>query len=171
MELKQFFNESLELLKTSLNAILVLIYGVFISLDIDIDVVKTLMLLIIIDTFLGVAKTVYFQLQNIEKIEFSTKRLLLGMISKPAIIIIPVTLALMGKGLHYDFIVFVETSMDVLIISEGISIFSHLIAIRTKKPVKSFDVITKILIAIRKGLISLFHIIINGIASESKNEK
>ena len=46
--------------------------------------------------------------------------------------------------------------MDLLIVSDGISIFSNVIAIRTKKEVKNFDALTKLLKTIRSSLIKLF---------------
>jgi hypothetical protein len=46
--------------------------------------------------------------------------------------------------------------MDLLIVSDGISIISNIIAIKTKKEVENFDAMTLILKSIRNRLIQLF---------------
>jgi len=62
----------------------------------------------------------------------------------------------MSKGLNYNFKWFVTIVMDLLIVSDGISIFSNAIAIKTKQEVENFDALTKVLKAIRNALIQLF---------------
>jgi hypothetical protein len=46
--------------------------------------------------------------------------------------------------------------MDLLIVSDSISIISNIIAIKTKKEVENFDAMTLILKSIRDRLIQLF---------------
>ena len=70
--------------------------------------------------------------------------------------LIPTALALMSKGLNYNFKWFVTVVMDLLIVSDGISIISNIIAIKTKKEVENFDAMTLILKSIRNRLIQLF---------------
>ncbi|GGG28904.1 hypothetical protein GCM10011344_32170 [Dokdonia pacifica] len=132
------------------NELKILIYTFFVYIDIDVELLKVLFCLILIDTFLGIVKT--FVLEE----AFSFKKLILGLVSKIAVLLIPMSLALMGKGLNYDFNWFVTLVMDLLIVSDGISIFSNVIAIRTKKEVKNFDALTKLLKTIRSSLIKLF---------------
>ena len=62
----------------------------------------------------------------------------------------------MSKGLNYNFRWFVTIVVNVMIVSDGISIFSNAIAIKTKQPIANYDVITELLKAIRTGLINLF---------------
>lgn len=62
----------------------------------------------------------------------------------------------MSKGLNYNFKWFVTVVMDLLIVSDGISIISNIIAIKTKKEVENFDAMTLILKSIRNRLIQLF---------------
>ncbi|WP_299683452.1 phage holin family protein [uncultured Dokdonia sp.] len=132
------------------NELKILIYSFFVYIDIDVELLKVLFCLILIDTFLGVVKV--FMLEE----AFSFKKLILGLVSKIAVLLIPMSLALMGKGLNYDFNWFVTLVMDLLIVSDGISIFSNVIAIRTKKEVKNFDALTKLLKTVRSSLIKLF---------------
>ncbi|CAH0336137.1 hypothetical protein FVB9288_01811 [Flavobacterium sp. CECT 9288] len=133
-----------------LNEIKLLLYGIFMYLDMDTGIVKVLFYLMVMDTFLGVIKTIVLNDQ------FSFKKLVLGFVSKLAVLLIPTALALMSKGLNYNFKWFVTIVMDLLIVSDGISIISNIIAIKTKKEVENFDAMTLTLKAIRTGLIQLF---------------
>jgi len=132
------------------NELKLLLYGVFVYLEMDIEIVKVLFYLMVIDTILGVVKTIVL------KKAFSFKVLALGFVSKLAVLLIPMALALMSKGLNYNFKWFVTIVMDLLIVSDGISIFSNAIAIKTKKEVENFDALTTVLKAIRNALIQLF---------------
>lgn len=139
------------------NELKLLLYGFFIYIDLDIEIVKILCALMVIDTVLGVTKTIV--LNN----KFSFKTMALGFVSKLAVLLIPMALALMSKGLNYNFKWFVTIVIDLLIVSDGISIFSNVIAIKTKKEVENFDALTRILKAIREGLIKLFKRFLNTI--------
>ena len=132
------------------NELKLLLYGIFMYLEMDTGIVKVLFYLMIMDTFLGIIKTIV--LTNV----FSFKKLVLGFVSKLAVLLIPTALALMSKGLNYNFNWFVTAVMDLLIVSDGISIISNTIAIKTKKEVENFDAMTLILKSIRNRLIQLF---------------
>lgn len=132
------------------NELKLLLYGIFIYLEMDAEIVKVLFYLMVLDTFLGIVKTIV--LNN----SFSFKKLALGFVSKLAVLLIPTALALMSKGLNYNFKWFVTIVMDLLIVSDGISIISNIIAIKTKKEVENFDAMTLILKSIRNRLIQLF---------------
>ena len=132
------------------NELKLLLYGIFIYLEMDTGIVKVLFYLMIMDTFLGVIKTIVLNKH------FTFKKLAVGFVSKLAVLLIPTALALMSKGLNYNFKWFVTVVMDLLIVSDGISIISNIIAIKTKKEVENFDAITLILNSIRSRLIQLF---------------
>lgn len=132
------------------NELKLVLYGIFVYLEMDAEIVKVLFYLMVLDTFLGVVKTIV--LNN----PFSFKKLALGFVSKLAVLLIPTALALMSKGLNYNFKWFVTIVMDLLIVSDGISIISNIIAIKTKKEVENFDAMTLILKSIRNRLIQLF---------------
>ena len=145
--------------------LMIVVYAAFAYIDINIDVVKVLFYLMLIDTFSGSAKAI------ILGHTYKFKLLLIGIVSKITILLIPITLGLMGKGMHYDFKWFIDLVIDLLIVSEGISIITNLIQIRTKKELDNYDFVTKVLKAIRKGLIKLFNGFIKGIdRDENKNE-
>ena len=131
------------------NELKLLLYAIVIYLEMDTGIVKVLFYLMVMDTFLGIIKTIV--LNN----KFSFKKLALGFVSKLAVLLIPTALALMSKGLDYDFNWFVTIVMDLLIVSDGISIISNIIAIKTKKEVENFDAMTLILKSIRNRLIQL----------------
>lgn len=132
----------------------------FMWLEIDINVVKVLFYLMVIDTVLGIIKT--FRLNQ----KFSFKRLSIGFVSKLSVLLIPMTVALIGKGLSYDFRWFVTAIMNILIVSDGISIFSNAIAIRNKKEVENIDIITALLNTIRLNLLKLASNIFKDIESK-----
>lgn len=132
-----------------LNELKLLLYAIFIYLEIDTGIVKVLFYLMVMDTFLGIIKTIV--LNN----KFSFKKLAVGFVSKLAVLVIPTALALMSKGLDYEFNWCVTIVMDLLIVSDGISIISNIIAIKTKKEVENFDAMTLILKSIRNRLIQL----------------
>lgn len=122
------------------------IYGIFIYLNIPIDAVKVLVIMIAIDTVLGLIKAVKL------KSTITFRKLMCGMVSKVTLLTFPMILALMGKGLDYDLTSFPVIIMDILIISEGFSAFGNIQAIRTGKPVESMDIVSTLIKAIRVGL-------------------
>lgn len=142
------------------------IYAVFTYLNLDFDVVQILGYLMIIDTFLGSVKAI-----SIDKIDFRFRVLLVGFVSKGGILLLPFTLALVAKGLSYDFNWFLVTVLDILIVSEAISIIGNTIAIKTKKPIKNFDAVTVLLKAIRNSLISLFNRFIKKLENPKDEEE
>ena len=146
------------------NEIKLLVYGMFIYLEMEIEIVKILFFLMVIDTVLGIVKTIVLNKK------FSFKTLALGFVSKLAVLLIPMALALMSKGLNYDFKWFVTLVMDLLIVSDGISIFSNAIAIKSKKEVENFDAITQILRATRMALIALFKKFLNNLDTAESGE-
>ena len=146
------------------NEIKLLVYGMFIYLEMEIEIVKILFFLMVIDTVLGIVKTIVLNKK------FSFKTLALGFVSKLAVLLIPMALALMSKGLNYDFKWFVTLVMDLLIVSDGISIFSNAIAIKSKKEVENFDAITQLLRATRMALIALFKKFLNNLDTTESGE-
>lgn len=131
------------------NEIKVAIYSAFVFLNIDTDVVKILMLLMAFDTGFGIWKSI------IMKKEVKIKILLEGVVSKAMILLIPMVLALVSKGLGYDFKILPDTVLKILVVAEGFSIFTSWYVIRTKKEPESIDIITMLISSIRKGLMSI----------------
>jgi toxin secretion/phage lysis holin len=141
------------------------IYGLFVFLDMDVDVVKILAILMGIDTFLGMVKAIRLN----KKISFNV--LLLGMISKLSILILPMILALIAKALHFDFTWFVSAVLNILVLSEGISAITNILSIRQKKEIKNEDFITKLLYAIRSAYGTLIDRAFKAINPEDKENE
>lgn len=126
-----------------------MICTMFAFLNIDADIVKILMLLMFLDTVFGITKSIVLKKDVTKGILF------LGLLVKMVILLIPMVLALVGKGLKYDFTPIVDAVLRVLVASEGLSIFTSMYVIKTKKDVKNFDIITLLLSSIRKALFNL----------------
>lgn len=126
------------------------LYGAFIFLSIDVNVVSLLAILMTLDTFLGVVKT--FALGN----NFSFKKLIFGMTTKVSVLIVPMILALTAKALSFDFTWFVNAVLDILVVAEALSAITNVISIKEKKELENTDFITKILKKVRNGLAGVF---------------
>lgn len=126
-------------------------YGMFAYLNINTDVVFVLFVLTFLDMFLGVVKALRLGRR------FKFKKLLWGLVTKLSVLIIPVILAFMGKGLDYDFTWFVTAILNILVLSEGFSCISNIISIKDKKEVNNEDYITLLLKKIRGGLARLIN--------------
>lgn len=110
------------------------------------DVVKVLFILMVLDSILGIIKAL--RLGN----KFSFKVLLWGVITKLAILIIPMVLALMAKSLSFDFKYFVVAVLNIIIVSEGISCITNILSIKTKKQIENTDYITMLLETLKRIL-------------------
>ena len=123
------------------------IYTAFIFLNIDLDIVKILTILMCLDTIFGITKSLVLG----DKVSF--KILFFGLSTKMLVLLIPMTLALIGKALKgYDFTPIVNIVLKVLVVAEGISIFTSMYSIKTKQKVENIDFISMLLNSIRKGL-------------------
>jgi len=134
-----------------------LIYGAFIALEIDVNVVMVLAYLMLADTIVGLIKAGRLE-QTI-----SFKKLIWGMITKVSVLIVPMVLALVAKGLSFDFKWFVNAVLDILVVAEGFSVISNVIAIKEKKEVENSDIITKLLNAVRNGMARIINGLMNTI--------
>lgn len=126
------------------NELKIAIYGVFVYLNIDIKTTKVLMALMFIDTFSGLIKS------SVLHHKISLKKLINGILTKFLLILVPMVLALVGKGVHFDFTWAVTTVMSLMIVSEGLSIITNFLSAKTKKNIEQDDFITKLLMNIRK---------------------
>lgn len=126
------------------------IYTLFVSLNVDIDVVKILSILMITDTILGVIKSMY-----VSKLNFYFKILLWGIVTKCTVLTIPMILALSAKGLGYNFTWIVDAVLKIIIVSETISSITNILAIKEKRNIKNTDYISKMLHLIRDFFINL----------------
>lgn len=128
------------------------IYTAFVFLNIDVDIVKILIALMFLDTCFGIWKAIVLN----NKVKFKT--LYFGLTTKTLVLLIPMTLALVGKGLKtYDFTPLVDITLKILVVSEGFSIFTSMYVIKIKKEVENVDLISMLLSSIRKGLLKLIN--------------
>jgi len=134
-----------------INEIKTAIYSAFIFLNIDTDVVQVLCWLMFIDTFSGIIKS--FVLGK----SFDFKVLFFGICSKLLILLIPMVIALVGKGISktYDFTSILDAVLKVLVVSEGLSIITNFYVVKTGKDIKNFDVVTLLLSSIRKWMLKI----------------
>tara|TARA_R110000744_G_scaffold58161_2_gene121428 strand:+ start:194 stop:550 length:357 start_codon:yes stop_codon:yes gene_type:complete len=102
------------------------------------------MVLMCIDTLLGAVKAVRLG----QKFNFRT--MLIGYMMKLCFLIIPLTVALMGKALGYDFHHPVSITLSILSISEMYSILGNIYAAKNKVDIDKLDVVSRLLIALRK---------------------
>jgi hypothetical protein len=114
-----------------------LIYGAILFLQIEIDVALILISLMCLDTLFGMIKATL-----IETLTFSWKALFKGLCVKLIILLIPMTVALVAKGLGMsDFKILVAVVMKALVISEGSSIWNSFLSIKKGEEIKQTDMV------------------------------
>lgn len=127
-----------------------LFYIVFLYLNIDVDVFNILVLFMALDTVSGVIKVMRLNYR-----EFSFGALLWGLVSKMGILIIPLVVALLLKGIGQDMAIGVMLIVKILIVAEFISIISNIYTIKTKVKVKDIDIFTMVFKFLRNGAYEL----------------
>jgi len=120
-------------------------YGVFVYLDVPLDIFNILVSFILLDTIFGILKA-YRLGQNVRM-----KLLLWGLCLKISILLLPLIVALLAKGVRLDFVLFIDIVIRILILSEAYSVFGNIYAIKNKKELKKIDVISMFLIAFRRA--------------------
>lgn len=121
-----------------------LLYAGFVYLNIDMNVFFILIIFMGIDTVTGVIKTFRLNYRS-----FTFGILLWGIVSKLGILIIPLLVALLSKGIGQDMIFGVTLIVKILIVSEFISSLGNCYTIKTKKIVKDIDIFTMLFNFIR----------------------
>ncbi len=120
------------------------LYGAFAYLDIPIEIFTILITFIGLDTFLGALASI-----RMGK-EFKFKLLLWGFCLKISILIIPLIVALLAKGLEMDFVYLVVLTIKILTVAEFYSCAGNIYTIKNKKRVNKMDVVSMLLISFRK---------------------
>ena len=143
-------------LKEYIEPIKIFLYGLFATLNIDIDIVQVIMWLMIIDTTTGIVKAI-----KINKINFTFKSFYTGIMTKFIILMIPMTLAVMALGLGYNFRWAVDAVLRLIILSEGISIFTNALCIKDNRLYENKDYLSLLLHWIRNKLTKLFEDTLN----------
>ena len=115
------------------------------------QIVNILTILIFLDILTGITKS--YRLYGGTSIR--SGRLSGGILSKLVVILIPLILALAGKGIGIDLTELVKGSFGTLILAETYSNFSNINQIRTGVAEKEFDVVSKLLEQIKKIILAL----------------
>ncbi len=124
-------------------------YIIFAYLNLEHEVFGILMILMLIDSCLGALKAVRVGLK------FRFKTLLWGITMKLIFLLIPVVLALTAKSLGYDFTIAIQIVLSILTVSEVYSIMGNIYMAKNKVIIEKVDVISSMIIAIRKALARL----------------
>ena len=119
------------------------LYGAFAYLDVPIEIFTILITFIGFDTFLGA-------LASIRMGKEFNKILLWGFCLKIGILILPLIVALLAKGLEMDFKFLVVLTIKILTVAEFYSCAGNIYTIKNKKRVNKIDVISMMLISFRK---------------------
>lgn len=123
------------------------LYGFFAWLGISVEAFGILIILMCIDSGVGVIKAL-----RLGK-EFSFSKLLWGFILKLCFLVIPLVVALLGKSLGYDSATMVvNLVVSILSVSEGYSIFGNLYSAKNRVEVKKVDVVSMLLKSLRVAL-------------------
>jgi len=85
----------------------------------------------------------------------TSKRMTSGVVSKLVILLIPFIIAMTGKGIGVDFMVYVQWSLVILILSEAYSNAGNIQTYRTGKKVLEVDAVSLLLSKIRKIFYSI----------------
>ena len=136
-------------------------YGFFTWLGIEMDVFKILLLLMSIDSVVGAIKAV--RLGGKFKFRFLT----MGIVLKLCFLVIPLVIALLGKGIGSDFSLGVDFVMKILIVSEGYSILGNIYSAKNKVKIESLDVISMLLNSLRKRLKTLLNKLLSSVTEET----
>ena len=127
-------------MKNYINEIKVFLYGVFISLNIDINIAKILVILMTIDLAFGMVKAIH-----LSDMRFSFKILFKGICLKMLVLLLPMVTALTAKGLGFEeFEFMISLVMKLFIIAETISIYNSFLSIKKGKEIKQNDLIAEI---------------------------
>jgi hypothetical protein len=129
-----------------------LIYGAILFLQIEIDVALILITLMCLDSVFGMTKAIL-----IDTLTFSWKELFKGICIKLVILLIPMTVALVAKGLGMnEFKILVGVVMKALIIAEGSSIWNSFLSIKKGEDIKQTDLVAVLIERISKYFKDLF---------------
>lgn len=128
------------------NVVKSMAYALFVYLGIETGIIEALFWLMVTDSVLGIAKSLRLGRK------FSFYRLAWGIVGKISLLVVPMILALIGKGVSFDFHYFVVAVLNILVVSEGISCITNVLSIKKCEEVKNTDYVTTLLMAIKNGL-------------------
>jgi phage-related holin len=107
--------------------------------------------LMAIDVFTGILKS--YRIHGSQSIKSTT--MAVGILAKATMLLIPLVVALVGKGVMIDMDLVVRGVLYMLILSEGYSILGNIQSYKTGKDLPEFDAVSAIIKQIRKILLAL----------------
>lgn len=122
---------------------------IFAWLDIDCNVFIAFGVLIVIDYLTGLGKA--YQLGH----SITSNKMKYGIVSKLALVTVPITLAVAAKGLDKDADILLTASMSILIISEVYSIIGNYYSMTTGEEMPEYDAVAAIAKKLRTALIRM----------------
>lgn len=121
------------------------------------DIIIILSILIVFDILTAVIRELVTK-----EGRFKSAALWIGIGSKGLIILIPVLLALVGKGIGMDFKWFVDMSLSALVVAEAYSTLGNIVQIRKNdKSIDEQDAVTMVIKAIESVLKEIVTIMIS----------
>lgn len=121
-----------------------LLYALFVFIDVDINVFRTLFLLIILDLLSGIMKT-----WVIKGKKFKFKRFWSGIIAKLVLIIVPSVVALVLKVFTDEYRYFLDGTIKLVILTEGISVITNGMSVYKRKEYDNPDYLYVLMKTIR----------------------
>ena len=152
------------MMESGLNLFKSSLYVIAAFLGIEYIMIVALGSMMMADSLLGIFKALKLR----QKI--SMKILAWGIVAKLSLLVIPLLIATMGKGLSFDFTFFVIVTVNILVINEGISCITNILVIKTGKDIKNTDYITMLLNALRNMLKIQMQKLINSIGDKVNEE-
>ena len=129
-----------------LNTGLIPLASIITYLEIDISKLVILSLLMMFDLFTGTVKA--FSIQE----DITSRRLSAGFLSKVMVLLIPLTVAIMAKGLEVDMRWLVTFTISILIVAEAYSVVGNIYTIKTGETVKEIDAVSAFVKALGRFL-------------------
>ncbi|SDT47419.1 Bacteriophage holin family protein [Maribacter dokdonensis] len=136
--------------KDLITKIELLLVAVLTYLGINKNAAGVLFLLMVLDTFAGGLKAI------ILKEGFTFKKMAAGIASKLSVLVVPLTIALLGRGMSFDFSMFLLMIMNILLVGETFSILTNILSIKKRESIKNFDFITLVISTIRNSMYNIF---------------
>jgi len=125
--------------------------AVALFISVDVDLLYFLPIIMCIDALFGIIAS------HKMKEKFVMKKFQWGFLSKFALLLLPVIIALIGTGIGYDLTLVIDWAIKLLFIAEGYSILGNMYTMRTGKRPIEVDLISLAILWGRKLVVKLFN--------------
>ena len=129
-----------------LNTALLPFASLIAALGLDVTKFFILSFLMVLDLVTGTTKS------YVRKEDTTSRRLSAGFLSKVMVLLIPLTVAIMAKGLEVDMRWLVTFTISILIVAEAYSVVGNIYTIKTGETVKEIDAVSAIVKALGRFL-------------------